>query len=64
MHGFLTLSFLTMCATVVINLVVGALDRRGKSELGARIDRRCRWGFPLAYFGLLLVMFAVAILFF
>ena len=64
MHGFLTLSFLTMCATVVINLVVGALDRRGKSELGDRIDRRCRWGFPLAYFGLLLVMFAVAILFF
>ena len=53
-----------MCATVVINLVVGTLDRRGKSELGDRIDRRCRWGFPLAYFGLLLVMLAVAILFF
>ncbi|HSF30823.1 MAG TPA: hypothetical protein VLK82_10180 [Candidatus Tectomicrobia bacterium] len=30
MHGFLNLSFLTMCATVVINLVVGALDQRGK----------------------------------
>src|SRR5215475_4605278 len=64
MHGFLNLSFLTMCATVVINLVVGTLDRRGKSELGDRIDRRCRWVFPIAYVGLLLVMFAVAILFF
>jgi hypothetical protein len=25
MHGFLFFSFLTMCATVVINLAVGAL---------------------------------------
>jgi hypothetical protein len=53
-----------MCATVVINLVVGALDKRGRVELGDRIDRRCRWGFPLAYFGLLLVMLGVAFLFF
>ena len=36
MHGFLGLSFLTMCATVVINLVVGALDQQGKSELADR----------------------------
>src|SRR5262245_28997407 len=64
MHGFLNLSFLTMCATIVINLVVGALDQRGKVELGDRIDRRCRWVFPLVYFGLLLGMLAVAILFF
>ena len=64
MHGFLSLSFLTMCATVVINLVVGALDKRGQVALGDRIDRRCRWGFPLAYFGLLLVMRTVASLFF
>jgi hypothetical protein len=61
-HGFLNLSFLTMCATVVITLVVGALDKRGKSEIGDRVDRRCRWGFPLAYFGLLLVMIGVAFL--
>jgi len=64
MHGFLNLSFITMCATVVINLVVGALDKRGNSELGDRIDHRCRWVFPLAYFGLILVMLGVAILFF
>jgi hypothetical protein len=63
-HGFLNLSFLTMCATVVINLVVGTLDKRGNSELGDRIDRRCRWAFPVAYFGLLLIMLAVALLFY
>lgn len=64
MHGFLNLSFLTMCATVVVNLVVGGLDKKGKFELGDRIDRRCRWLFPLAYFGLLFVMFCVAMLFY
>ena len=64
MHGFLNLSFLIMCATVVINLVVGALDKRGKYELADRIDRHCRWGFPLAYFVLTLVMVWVAMVFF
>ena len=63
MHGILNFSFLTMCATVVINLVVSAADRRGEIELGDRIDRRCRWGFPLAYFGVLLAFFGIALLF-
>ncbi len=49
MHGFLSISFLTMCATVVINLVVGELDKRGRAALGDLIDRRCRWIFPLFY---------------
>lgn len=56
MHGFLNFSFFVLCATVVINLVVGACDRNGKSELGDLIDRRCRWIFPLVYAGLLLVV--------
>lgn len=64
MHGFLNLSFLTMCATVVINLVVGGLDKQGKFELGDRIDRACRWIFPLAYFVLMFIMFGVAMLFY
>ena len=55
MHSFLNFSFIIMCGTVVINLVVGACDRNGKSELGDLIDRRCRWIFPVAYLGLLLV---------
>jgi hypothetical protein len=64
MHGFLTLSFLTMCATVVINVLVGTLDQRGKFELGDRVDRRCRWIFPFTYFGLILLMVGAAFLFF
>lgn len=60
-HGFLNLSFLTMCATVVVNLLVAALDQRGMGELGHRIDRLCRWGFPLAYFGSMLIITGVAI---
>ena len=59
-NGFLTLSFLTMCATVVINLVVGTLDQKGEQALGDRIDHRCRWLFPLVYFGLNGAMLAVA----
>ena len=54
MNAFIALSFLVMCATVVINLVMGALDRSGNSQRGDRIDRRCRWIFPSVYAGLLL----------
>jgi hypothetical protein len=64
LHGFLNLSFLTMCVTVVINLVVGALDKKGKVELGDRIDLYCRWIFPLTYFGLILVILGVTFVFF
>ena len=64
MHGFVNLSFLTMCATVIINLVVGALDQRGKNALADRIDLHCRWIFPLAYFGLIFIMVWVATAFF
>jgi hypothetical protein len=64
MHGFLNLSLLIMCATVVINLVVGALDRQGRPGAGDRIDLRCRWIFPTTYFGLILVMVGVTFTFF
>lgn len=60
MHGFLNLSFFVMCATVVVNLVVGSCDRKGRSELGDLIDHRCRWIFPITYFGLIPVIFLVA----
>lgn len=64
MHGFLNLSFLTMCATVAINLLVAALDKRGKYALADRIDLHCRWIFPLLYFGLMAIMLGVAMLFY
>jgi hypothetical protein len=59
-HGFLNFSYITMCATVVVNLVVGSLDKRGDSKPGDRVDSICRWAFPLVYFVVLIIMFAVA----
>jgi hypothetical protein len=63
MNGFLNISFLVMSATVVINLVVGAADRRGRQR-GDRIDRCCRWIFPFTYFGFNALALAVTLLFF
>lgn len=63
-HGFLNLSYIMMCATVVINLVVGSLDKQGSSDAGDKVDLLCRWIFPLVYFGLLIIMFVVASLIF
>lgn len=60
MHCFLNFSFFIMCATVVINLVVGACDKNGKAELGDIIDRKCRWIFPITYLGSLLVATVIA----
>jgi hypothetical protein len=62
MNALLNVSFLTMVATVVINLVVGQLDKQGRSEFADSIDKRCRWIFPLNYFGLLLLGYGTALL--
>ena len=59
-HAFMLMSFVVMSATVVINLVVGALDKQGKFELGDRVDLRCRWIFPLVYVGLVGAIFVAA----
>ena len=64
MNAFLNFSFLMMVGTVIINLVVGALDQQGRSELANRVDRLCRWIFPLTYFGLILFAFGVTFLVF
>jgi hypothetical protein len=36
----------------------------GKSDAGNRIDRRCRWAFPLTYVVLNLLMVGAAFVFF
>jgi hypothetical protein len=58
--GFLSVSFLIMCMTVIVNLRVGYLDRHGMSDAGDRLDHRCRWVFPMIYFGALLVIVLMA----
>jgi hypothetical protein len=60
MNGFVQISLFAMCATVVVNLVVGAADKRGDYALGNRIDRRCRTLFPLGYIGTVAMMFVLA----
>ncbi len=62
MNGFLNLSFFVMCASVVVSLWVGWLDRHGQTAAGDRIDRWCRWIFPVTYFGLLLIVIGLTIL--
>ena len=63
LNGFVNLSLLLMSITAVINLLVAAADRHGY-ERGDRIDRCCRWLFPLAYFGLNGIATAVVLLYF
>ena len=48
--SFMIISFLTMCASVLVNLRVAFHDQQGHSELGDRLDRRSRYLFPLTYF--------------
>lgn len=64
MTAFLNLSFMIMCATVIINLRVGALDQRGEAAAGDRLDRRSRWAFPLTYLGLIGIATGVTFAFF
>lgn len=55
MHAFLNVSFFVMCAGAVMNLIVAAHEKAGRSEQAHRLDRRCRWLFPLAYLVLLAI---------
>jgi len=63
-NAFLNVSFLLMVGTVIINLVVGGLDQRGRHNVAHRVDHLCRWIFPLSYFGLILILFGMAFLLF
>jgi len=53
MSTFLYINYLLLCGSVIMNLVVGWLDRSGQKKLGNRIDIYCRWIFPASYFGLI-----------
>ena len=63
-NGFLNVSFLLMVGTVIVNLVVGGLDKHGRHDISHRVDHLCRWIFPLSYFGLIMILFGVAFLLF
>ena len=50
-NTFILVSFCFMFATVLVNLLVGASDKKGQSKRGDLIDIRCRWIFPASYLG-------------
>jgi hypothetical protein len=45
-----------------VNLRVGALDKRGDVARGDRLDRTCRWLFPVGYVATLGLMVAYYLL--
>jgi hypothetical protein len=53
MSTFLYINYLLLFCSVIVNLVVGRLDRSDRRALGNRIDVSCRWVFPASYFGLI-----------
>ena len=63
-HRFINISFIFMCVTATINLVVGWFDIKGDFKRGDLVDYRCPSIVPLAYFGVLLVIVAIAFVFF
>ena len=63
-HGFINISFFFMCFTALINLIVGWFDKKGDLKRGDLVDYRCRRIVPLAYFGVLSVVVAIAFIFF
>jgi hypothetical protein len=54
LNACVSLSFLLMSLTAVVNLVVDSLDRRGLAATADRLDHRCRWLFPLVFVLLIL----------
>jgi neurotransmitter-gated ion-channel len=47
--SFMIISFLMMCASIVINLRVAALDNSSRQMQGDRVDKLCRVWFPVSY---------------
>lgn len=56
-NAFISLGFILMGATAAVNLLVCQYERNGNQALGELIDRRSRWGFPVAYAVLTLLAF-------
>ena len=49
MDVFMISTFLILAASVIISIVVDKLNRAGRKVVGDRLDRTCRWVFPIGY---------------
>lgn len=52
---FVSTSFMIVCASIVVNLIVGELNRENRAAAADAIDNRCKIVFPIVY-GLLLLI--------
>jgi hypothetical protein len=51
---FVSISFVIMCASIVVNLIVGELNRENRATAADALDNRCKIAFPIAYGAMLL----------
>lgn len=51
---FVSISFVIMCASIVVNLIVGELNRENRGAAADALDNRCKIVFPIAYGTMLL----------
>jgi hypothetical protein len=59
---FVNISFVIMCASIVVNLFVGELNREGRAAEADALDNRCKRIFPVVYLSLLtltILVFAI-----
>lgn len=47
--AFIISTFLILAAGVILGVIMETLGHSGRTKLGARVDRICRWAFPTAY---------------
>ena len=53
---FVNLSFMVMCASIVINLIVGEFNRSGRGDQADALDNRCKILFPVVYLSLIAIV--------
>ncbi len=63
-NGILSLTFVAIAASIVVNLIAGHFDQHGQHARSNRIDHLCRRIFPLAYLFVIGVITAVTFFFF
>ena len=51
---FVSISFIVMCASIVVNLIVGELNRENRIAAADALDHRCKIVFPIAYGAMLI----------
>ena len=47
--AFIISTFFILAAGVVLGVIIETLEHSGKSALKSKVDRVCRWTFPLGY---------------